>query len=636
MPVANTASAVSARSVIVNWGVKVNGSIISKELSDKLVRGEIDTSLRVPAMCTLWFLDPDHSVAKDFAFGAPVIVDIKDAEPPPGAAPPETPFDGIVVGIEAIREAHNSYTVIRAYDRLHKLFHGRRTVAYLKVKYSDIARKITGENGLSPGTIEDAQGAAVHDAVFQHNESDGDFLERLAAEYGFVLRVRGSKVDFCKPPDTSSGPQVGGFGGSTPDQLVLGDDLESYHVSLNADLLVDKVQVRGWDPKTKKEVLGEAPSLAAKVAAPSTDAKKANQPFAGKVFTTSGLPRVTAGEVKHVATAIADSISASYAVLTATSIGNPRLRGGAVVSVGPTNTPYAGKYVVTSARHTLEEGSFMTEVTCAGLTDRGFAGALSNGSSSGRPAATAHAAPVPAVLPAIVTTNKDPEKLGRVKVKLPQLADPLETDWMRVATVGGGKDRGFVAIPEVNDEVLVAFENGDMRRGYVLGGLYNGVDKPAQRSFATSLAGNGDVDKRVFTSRAKHHLVFCDKSGEEHVQIQTGDEKLDVKVDQKSGAIVLDAGPGKSKVTINKDGTMTVECQGKISVESKTADIELKAVNVKIEAKQAVTVKGAQATLEGQASATVKASGQTKVEGAQVSVSGQAMAELKAAMVKIN
>ena len=81
---------------------------------------------------------------------------------------------------------------------------------------------------------------------------------------------------------------------------------------------------------------------------------------------------------------------------------------------------------------------------------------------------------------------------------------------------------------------------------------------------------------------------------------------------------------------------MSVECQGKITIESKTADIEMKAVNVKIEAKQAVSVKGAQATLEGQATATVKASGQTKVEGAQVSVSGQAMAELKAAMVKIN
>lgn len=635
MPVAANASAVAARSVIVGWVVKANGSPITEQFSERLVRGEIDTSLRVPAMCTLWFLDPDHTVAPTFPFGAQIKVDIKNAEPPPGTAAAETAFDGVVVGIEAIREAHNSYTVIRAYDRLHKLFHGRRTVAYLKAKYSDIARKIASENGLSPGKIEDATGAAVHDAVFQHDESDGDFLERLAAEYGFILRVRGSNLDFCKPPDTSTGPQVSGFGGSKPDQLVLGDDLESYHVSLNADLLVDKVQVRGWDPKTKKELVGEAPSLAAKMAAPSTTASKANtDTFPGKVFTTSGPPRVTQGEVKHVATAIAESISASYAVLTATSIGNPKLSGGVVVSVGPDGTPYAGKYVVTSARHVLEEGAYTTEVTCAGLTDRGFAGALSNGSS--RPTATAHAAPVPSVLPAIVTTNKDPEKLGRVKVKLPQLADTLETDWMRVVSVGGGKDRGFVAVPEVNDEVLVAFENGDMQRGYVLGGLHNGVDKPTQRSFGSSLAGNGDVDKRVFTSKAKHHLVFCDKSGDEHVQLQSGDEKLDLKVDQKTGAIVLDAGPGKSKVTINKDGTMSVECQGKITIESKTADIEMKAVNVKIEAKQAVNVKGAQATLEGQATATVKASGQTKVEGAQVSVSGQAMAEIKAAMVKIN
>lgn len=634
MPVARTASPVAARGPIVDWTVKANGSKLSPELAHMLVRGEIDTSLRVPAMCTLWFLDPDHKIAATFGFGTAVVVEIKSAEPPTGAEPTDPPFEGIVVGIEAIREAHNSYTVIRAYDKLHKLFHGRRTLAYLKVKYSDVARKLASENGLSPGTIEDAPGAVVHDALFQHDESDGDFLERLAAEYGFILRVRGAKLDFCKPPESSSGPTVSGFGGSKPDQLVLGDDIESYHVSLNADMLVDKVQVRGWDPKKKKEAVGEAPSLGTKIAGPSTTAKKAAEPFSGKVFTTSGMPRSADGEVKHVATAIADSISASYAVLEGTSIGNPKLRAGLVVSIGPTATPYAGKYVVTSARHVLDEGSFMTELTCAGLSDRGFGAMLSNG--SGRPAPSMVPAPVPSVLPAIVTNNKDPEKWGRVKVKLPQLADPLESDWLRVATVGGGKDRGFVAIPEVDDEVLVAFEYGDMRRGYVLGGLFNGVDKPTQRSFASSVAGDGKVDKRVFTSRAKHHLVFSDKQGDEHVQIQSGDEALDLKVDQKTGAIVLDAGPGKSKVTIKKDGTMTVECQGKISIESKTADIEMKAVNVKIDAKQAVTVKGAQATLEGQATCTVKASGQTKVEGAQVSVSGQAMAEVKAAMVKIN
>src|SRR5688500_12681353 len=223
MPVAANASAVAARSVIVGWGVKANGMPINAALAASLVRGEIDSSLRVPAMCTLWFLDPDHTVAPTFPFGAEVKVDIKNAEPPPGTVAAEAAFDGIVVGIEAIREAHSSYTIIRAYDRLHKLFHGRRTVAYLKVKYSDVARKIAGENGLSPGTIEDATGAAVHDALFQHDESDGDFLERLAAEYGFILRVRGKLLDFCKPPDASTGPQVSGFGGSKPDQLVLGD-----------------------------------------------------------------------------------------------------------------------------------------------------------------------------------------------------------------------------------------------------------------------------------------------------------------------------------------------------------------------------------------------------------------------------
>ncbi len=78
----------------------------------------------------------------------------------------------------------------------------------------------------------------------------------------------------------------------------------------------------------------------------------------------------------------------------------------------------------------------------------------------------------------VVTAVDDPESLGRVKVKFPWLADDYESWWARVAQLGAGPDRGAVWLPEVNDEVLVAFEHGDTRRPYVVGGLCNGVDNP--------------------------------------------------------------------------------------------------------------------------------------------------------------
>src|ERR1051326_3105131 len=74
----------------------------------------------------------------------------------------------------------------------------------------------------------------------------------------------------------------------------------------------------------------------------------------------------------------------------------------------------------------------------------------------------------------------DPEKLGRVKLRLPQF-DDQQTDWARMASPMAGKDRGFFFQPEVGDEVLVGFENGDPRRAYVLGALWSKVDTPPPR-----------------------------------------------------------------------------------------------------------------------------------------------------------
>ena len=87
------------------------------------------------------------------------------------------------------------------------------------------------------------------------------------------------------------------------------------------------------------------------------------------------------------------------------------------------------------------------------------------------------------VFPAIVIDNVDPEALGRVLVRLPQLGTagrPGKDEWARIATLMAGNNRGTWFIPDVNDEVLVAFEAGDSRRPYVMGCLWNSSDLPPQ------------------------------------------------------------------------------------------------------------------------------------------------------------
>ena len=117
------------------------------------------------------------------------------------------------------------------------------------------------------------------------------------------------------------------------------------------------------------------------------------------------------------------------------------------------------------------------------------------------------------VVVGIVTNNKDPEELGRVKVKLPRISGEDESHWARVATFMAGKDRGAFFLPEVNDEVLVAFEHGDINMPYVIGSLWNGVDKPLE----TNSDGKNNV--RVIKSRSGHIIRLNDKDGEEKIEI---------------------------------------------------------------------------------------------------------------------
>src|SRR5205085_2988322 len=116
------------------------------------------------------------------------------------------------------------------------------------------------------------------------------------------------------------------------------------------------------------------------------------------------------------------------------------------------------------------------------------------------------------VVVGVVTNNQDdPDGLGRVKVKFPWLSNDEESFWARVAVPMAGKERGFYFLPEVEDEVLVAFEHGDPRFPYVLGSLWNGQDKPPEKN-------DGKNNVRVIKSRSGHVIRLNDEDGKEKIE----------------------------------------------------------------------------------------------------------------------
>jgi len=169
------------------------------------------------------------------------------------------------------------------------------------------------------------------------------------------------------------------------------------------------------------------------------------------------------------------------------------------------------------------------------------------------------------VYPALVTDIKDPDNQGRVKVKLPWSPDSgsaVAEAWARLATLMGGNNRGSWFIPDVDDEVLVAFEAGDPARPYVLGGLWNGKDKPP-----ASMDGSGRNNTKQLRSRNGVKLTLDDQDGQEQMVLET---------------------PGGQRVTL-KDGpgTLTIE-------DSNGNSIKLESAGITVTASAKVTVNASQ------------------------------------------
>ncbi|MES0199833.1 phage baseplate assembly protein V [Mesorhizobium sp. M0011] len=188
---------------------------------------------------------------------------------------------------------------------------------------------------------------------------------------------------------------------------------------------------------------------------------------------------------------------------------------------------------------------------------------------------------VKGVAVAIVRQNQDDSGQGRVRVTYPWHAQPRNSYWARVASPMAGKNRGTFFIPEVDDEVLVAFERGDVRFPYVLGSLWNGVDKsPASNS-------DGKNDIRMIKTRKGHKLTFDDGS-KGLIRLELNDGK---KLELDDDGIKLDDGKGNKLVIETKGGSISIE--SKVSLSLKAPKIEIAATgDMKLTAGALLTVQG--------------------------------------------
>ncbi|RIK40425.1 MAG: type IV secretion protein Rhs [Chloroflexi bacterium] len=540
--------------------LKIDGVESDESFQRDLLQCTVDLDMDQPAMATVvlndsrlhWIDLPGLWPGKSFE----ILVDDNNRK--------ATLFEGEVVGIEPSFAGGLQRLTVRAFDRLHRLTRGRRTNTWLNVSESDVLREIAGRYGLK---LEAELPASVSDHILQHNQSDYEFLKYRATRYGLAYWVSGKTLYIRKA--ATPGAEI---------PMEWGKTLSTFAPRLSTHLQVDGVTVRGWDPKARREVIGKAttPNGTNNNSAIGNGQKIAKEAHGVEAFHYDIDRSVfSQDEAEAIAQAKLEALTRSFVTAEGSGTGNPAIKPGVIVNITAVGDRFSGKYYVTGVTHRyMADGGFTTTFR-----------ATHNPSSSllslvtGADANPGNHAPRVYLGIGIVTDNQDPDDLGRVKVMFPTLSDEHTSYWTRVAAPGAGAERGIQWIPEVDDEVLVGFPFGDISIGVVLGGLWNGVDKPPL-STGDAIAG-GKVEKRVIKSRSGHIVTMDDNPSGGGITIE----------DAKGNKIFLDTQKNSLFVTVQRD--IEISAQGNIKIAAQ-GQLEITAAGgAKVETSASLDLKGA-------------------------------------------
>jgi uncharacterized protein involved in type VI secretion and phage assembly len=462
---------------------------------------------------------------------------------------------------------------------------GTKTRTYQDQSPADMLSKICNEHSLRVGT--NHAGTAPHKYVLQASESDWDFVQRMAREQNCEFVVDGTTAHFRRV-DASR---------TDAPELELGETLLSFQPRASAAMQPSKVVVRSWDVTKGQPLVGEsssAPAVSSSISFTSSKlGRMAKQMGSDGTVLIATKGSTTRDEAQDLAKAVHGRMAEAGVEASGMAMGEPRIKAGRMVDIKGVGNRFSGKYMVSASTHLYRSSGYRTKFVISGRNARTLSELLGGGGEGNAKPRFGGGLVV-----GVVTDINDPDKLGRIRVKFPQLVDGSGADvqgwWARVVSIHAGSARGMVFMPEIGDEVVVGFEQGDFRRAYVLGSVFHGGAKPGAELFKGDKEHEGsllvETPKRfIMNTGDKIHM----KSAKEFELVVGKDHDLKV------------AGAWITKV----DKTITIETSpGQKIVIKAGGDLELNAGS----------------------------SGKVKISGLKVEVSGQAGVDIKGATVNVN
>jgi len=537
-----------------------------------LLSVEVDDSLYLPDMFAIRLLDPDLDVLKSdiFAPGTKVKISIQLEN--------ETKrtvlMKGEVTSLEPdINSTERSTLSARGYDLSHRLHRVRHTATFQNVTDSDIAQRLAQGASLRTQITPTTE---VYEYLMQANQTDWEFLMERAQRIGYRLFVEGKTLHFEPPPPS---PAV-------VTKLDWGLTLQQFKARLSTMEQVSEVIVRGWDPKAKREIVGHATRPSGALAN-RRDNGRSGGDMAGSAHSIPGKktivdrPVYNQSEADKVAQSALDKLASGFIQAEGRAAGNPTIQAASTVDVDGVGQRFSGKYMVTRAMHRYNHKAYTTQfwVSCGNgtmtITDLLSAGAGAGGGGSAGGGGNESKPTARGVMVGLVTNNSDPDNLGRVKVKIPAL--DAESHWCRLASTMAGATRGIAFLPEVNDEVVVAFQNGDPNHGYVLGAVWNGGD-PLPKPLGQLVAG-GKTIRRVMKSRLGHEITIDDSPDpSEGIIIIDKTEQNSIRIIAKEDKIVIEA---KQDIEIkSKLGKVKISGFGGVEIDGTPGQVNVKGVRI--------------------------------------------------------
>lgn len=472
--------------------VSAGGSALPAEVHELLTLVRVEESVQLPDAFSLRFDDPHFALFDDDRFTLGTRIEI--AFRAEGDLVVVTSGEVTAISVEPGAGGRHEL-VLSGLDVSHRLTRGPRTRSFLQVTDADIVGRIAGDHGLDADIDATRE---VHPYVLQTAESDYAFVARRARRIGFDAWVADRTLSFKQKPRSPV----------TPPALRWGENLTAFRVRFASAERCDEVTVRGWDPVAKQTVIGRAGTPDYGTTAPAAEemARAARSAFGQTSREAGQFPVTTQAEADALAGSLLLRTSGGEVVARGEATGDPLLAAGAEVTIERVGSRLSGRYRLTSVEHVYGTGApYTTRFVCGGKEPAALVDLLGGGGAADLGRAWSN------LVPAIVTNSDDPLRLGRVKVLLPTLSGQDESTWARLVAPGAGPRRGLQCVPEVGDEVLVGFGNGDLHDPLVLGGLWNRSDAPPE----SEAVKGGEVGTRVWRSRNGHHLAFTDdRTGE--------------------------------------------------------------------------------------------------------------------------